>query len=115
GALIVGWILLPVAFILGIVGVCLSNKKKGTSIAAIIVSVVGTIVGFVVFFAVVGNAVDEAVNESFGGGDISVSGPEDGAHAQPALDAGESDDSGDASQGTRQNPYPVGSTISDGD
>ncbi len=50
GALIVGWVLLPVAFVLGVVGVCLSGKDKGTSIAAICLSIVGVIVGVVVFF-----------------------------------------------------------------
>jgi hypothetical protein len=45
GALIVGWVLLPMAFVLGIVGVFLSGKAKGTSIAAIIVSIIGTVVG----------------------------------------------------------------------
>ena len=60
GALIIGWICLPIAFILGIVGVCQSNQPKKTSIWAIIVSVVGTIVAAVVFFAVVVDAVDDA-------------------------------------------------------
>lgn len=56
GALIVGWVLLPAAFILSIVGLCLSGKSKGRSIAAVIISIIGVIAGFVVFFAVVGNA-----------------------------------------------------------
>lgn len=71
GALIVGWILLPIAFILGIVGVCQSGKVKSTSIAAIIVAIVGTLVGFIVFFAVVTDAVDEA----FSGSDLSAADP----------------------------------------
>jgi len=45
--------LLPAAFILSIVGLCLSGKSKGTSIAAVIIAIVGVIVGAVVFFAVV--------------------------------------------------------------
>src|SRR5690625_5975263 len=32
GALIIGWVLLPVAFILSIVGLTRSGRKKGTSI-----------------------------------------------------------------------------------
>src|SRR5258707_24947 len=48
GALIVGWVLLPMAFVLGIVGVFLSGKAKGTSVAAIVVSIIGTVVGVVV-------------------------------------------------------------------
>src|SRR5699024_2284731 len=45
GALIVGWILLPISFILSIVGLAMSGKTKGTSISALIVSIVGFIVG----------------------------------------------------------------------
>lgn len=108
GALIVGWVLLPIAFILGIVGVCQAGKTKGTSIAAIIISVVGTVVGFIVFFAVV----SDAFEESFGSGDISVATP--GAPTQEAdPDAGDQDTSAD--QGTRTNPYPLGSVITEGD
>ncbi|WP_182347764.1 DUF4352 domain-containing protein [Tomitella gaofuii] len=111
GALIVGWILLPIAFILGIVGLFQAGKRKGTSIAAVIVAIVGIVVGFVVFATVVSNAVDDA----FGGsGDVSVSTP--GGSADAAA-AGAASDSGSSSadQGTRNNPYPLGSTISDGD
>lgn len=68
GALIVGWVLLPIAFILGIASVCQAGKAKGTSIGAIIIAVVGTVVGFIVFFAVVADAVED----SFGSGDVSV-------------------------------------------
>src|SRR5699024_10870119 len=64
GALIVGWILLPDAFVLSIVGLALSDKTKGTSIAAIILSIVGVIVGVTVFFTLVVNAVDEAVEKT---------------------------------------------------
>ena len=62
GALIVGWILLPIAFILAIVGLVLKDKTRKGALAALIVSIVGTIVGVVVFIAVVGNAVDDAFN-----------------------------------------------------
>src|SRR5699024_11481272 len=48
-ALTVGWILLPIAFLLSIISFFL-NGKKGFSIAALIISVVGTIVGILVFF-----------------------------------------------------------------
>lgn len=108
GALIVGWILLPIAFVLGIVGVCQSGKTKGTSIAAIIIAVVGTVVGFVVFLTVVSDAFDE----SFGSGDVSVATP--GVPVQEEADSGEGQDTS-ADQGTRENPYPLGSVITDGD
>ncbi|MFT4219886.1 MAG: DUF5067 domain-containing protein [Microbacterium sp.] len=61
GALIVGWILLPIAFVLAIVAFFLKGSKW-PAITALIVAVVGTIVGFVVFFALVANAASEAFN-----------------------------------------------------
>lgn len=108
GALIVGWILLPIAFILGIVGVCQAGKTKGTSVAAIIVAVVGTVVGFIVFFAVV----SDAVEDSFGSGDVSVATPAAPAQVTDSDAAGQD---ATADQGTRTNPYPLGSVITDGD
>ncbi|MBF6267568.1 DUF4352 domain-containing protein [Nocardia farcinica] len=107
GALIVGWVLLPIAFVLGIVGVCQSGKTKGTSIAAIIISIVGTVVGFVVFFAVVSDAFDEAFSS-----DVSVVTPAAPGQATDS-DAAARDTPG--SRGTRADPYPLGSVIADGD
>ena len=71
GALIVGWVLLPIAFILGIVGLLLSGKAKGTSIAAVIVSIIGTVVGVVVFLTVASDAFKDAFYKS----DLSASSP----------------------------------------
>jgi hypothetical protein len=58
------WVLLPAAFVLSIVGLCLSGKSKGTSIAAVIISITGVVVGVVVFFAVVADAFDDAFGKS---------------------------------------------------
>jgi len=64
GALIVGWILLPAAFVLAIVGVALPRKAHGASITALIISIVGTVAGVVVFFGLLG----AAFSSSFGSG-----------------------------------------------
>ena len=69
GALIVGWVLLPIAFILGIVALVQSGKSKGTGIAAVIISVVGSIVGAAVFATVV----TDSVHEAFNGSNLSAS------------------------------------------
>ncbi|MEV7632925.1 hypothetical protein AB0N64_11005 [Microbacterium sp. NPDC089318] len=71
GALIVGWILLPIAFVLSIVSLFLKGERKWMGVVGLIVSIMGTIVGFVVFFAVVATAFDQ----SFGSGDTTVSKP----------------------------------------
>lgn len=97
GALILGWILLPIGFILGIVGLFMSNQPKGTSIGAIVVAVIGTIVAAIVFVAVVADAVDEAFN---GDGDFTVSGEQSG---------------GDDGVGTQANPAALGAPITSGD
>lgn len=102
GALIIGWVLLPVGFILGLVSLFLKDKSKWMGVTALILSIVGTIVGFVVFFSVVTDSFDEAM----GSGDTTVvdgAGSEDGSTA-PKEDAAEQ-------AGTRENPYPVGSII----
>jgi|SRR5699024_4474150 len=101
GALIVGWILLPIAFLLSIISFFLKGKK-GFSIAALIISVVGTIVGILVFFFVVASSFDEAFSD-----DVSAEAP-----AQEADNAvvEEGDDS--AEEGTRENPYAIGTKIS---
>lgn len=64
GALIVGWLLLPVGFILGIVALFQKGKSKWQGVAAIIVSIVGTIVGVIVFIVVVAGAVSSAVDDT---------------------------------------------------
>ncbi|WP_243859137.1 DUF4352 domain-containing protein [Actinomyces sp. ZJ308] len=105
GALIVGWILLPVSFILGLVGLFQKGKASWPAITAVIVSVVGTIVGVIVFLAFLGNAIDDAVSSTSA---VSASVAPGGA----AADAGGAG-SADSSQGrTRENPYPLGTEIS---
>lgn len=104
GALIIGWVLLPIAFILGVVGLFASGKSKGTSIAAVIIAVVGTVVGVVVFVALVGDAVDDAFEDS----DLSPSAP-------TAVDAAENDKGMGDNPGTRENPLPIGETVSNDD
>lgn len=106
GALIVGWILLPIAFVLGIVAVCLKGKVKWQGITAIIVSVVGTIVGFIVFFAVVAASFANA----FGGTDTQVSTGEDTAVVEEGTPEEPAEEPA-AEVGTRENPAPLGSTI----
>lgn len=106
GALIVGWVLLPIAFILAIVSLFLKGSGKAFGITGLILSVIGTIVGVVVFFAVVATSFDDA----FGSGPTKIdtsSAPEESADA-PAAEP-------DAAEGTRENPVAIGATISSDD
>lgn len=125
GALILGWVLLPIAFILALVSLFQRGKKRGTGLAALIVSVVGTVVGVIVFFTVVANAFDDAFTD-----ETTASTPDENTEqeqannddeAEPAAieeaeDAEEGEDaSADDDLGSRGNPYPLGSEISSSD
>lgn len=107
GALIIGWVLLPIAFILAIVSLFIRDKAKWMGITALIVSIVGTIVGFVVFFAVVGSSFEN----SFGSGDTKVTAPS----GEAGSDAGAAENKPEAGSGTRENPSPLGSVIESDD
>ena len=50
--MLIGWVLVGIAFVLSIVALCLRNRKRGQGIAALIISVVGMILGLVVGFFV---------------------------------------------------------------
>ncbi|SDH50495.1 hypothetical protein [Microbacterium sp. 77mftsu3.1] len=113
GALIIGWILLPIAFILGLVGVFLAGKTKWQAITAIIVSVVGTIVGILVFVVGVSTAIDDA----FGGTDTTVGSSTTEETTDEAAPAAEEEPAEEpaAEVGTRENPAPLGAPIKSND
>ncbi|SDS54505.1 DUF4352 domain-containing protein [Microterricola viridarii] len=104
GALIVGWILLPIAFVLGLVSLFLKGQVKWMGVTALILSIIGTIVGFAVFFSVVAASFDE----SFGAGETTVVEESDDAAAGDEAAAAD-EDAADA--GTRESPFPIGSVI----
>lgn len=100
GALILGWILLPIAFILGLIGLFAKNKKKGLAIAAIALSILGTFIAVIMFIAVIGSSINEAT-----GGDTTVSNNADGESADGAA----ANNDGEGS--SRENPLPIGTTV----
>lgn len=124
GALIVGWVLLPIAFILSLVALFQRGRKRGTAVTALILSVVGTVIGVIVFFAVIADAFNDSFNE-----ETTVSAPENDEEADTAdQDAGapagdgsteeeaaEAAGSEDQERGTRANPYALGAEISSSD
>lgn len=115
GALIVGWILLPIAFVLSIISLFMKHQKRGQGIAALIISIVGTVIGFIVFFAVVASSVDEAFNEDFqvetpAETDTGENPVDDDVPAEPADDA-----EAVGEEGSRDNPLALGATVSSSD
>ncbi|MDO4242440.1 MAG: hypothetical protein Q4C85_01510 [Actinomyces sp.] len=116
GALIIGWILLPVSFILGIVSLFRRGESQWQGVTAIIVSVLGTVVGGVVFLVVVADAVDDAAGGD-SEGSVAVVRTKDAADVgSAAAGSAETEDvveaSPEAEAGTRENPLPLGTEIS---
>ena len=113
GAYLLGWILLPIAFVLSLVGL-FQKAPKHAAVAALIISIVGTIAGGVAFLSSMARVADEA----FGGTTPSVV-PAAGAPAAgaPAAAAPEGQDApnGAAEAGSRENPHPLGTTITTDD
>ncbi|GAA4475384.1 hypothetical protein GCM10023190_10790 [Enteractinococcus fodinae] len=116
GAVIIGWILLPIAFVLSIISLFMKDQKRGQGIAALIISIVGTVIGFIVFFAVVATSVDEAFSE-----DVEIQSPADGATEadtesdEDASTDSEEHDAPSGEEGTRDNPLALGTTVESGD
>lgn len=107
GALILGWVLLPIAFILSLVSLFLQHKSKWMGVTALVLSVVGTIVGVLVFIFLMGSAFDEAFTGD--GATVTQPGASTNAGKQEAEQGADSDN------GSRSQPYPVGSIIEEGD
>lgn len=106
GLMIVGWVLLPAAFVLGVVALAMRTKPIWMGLTAVGVSVVGTLVGIIAFLVFVADSVDEVLS----GTEVTSSTPNNSTDAQE--DEGEGESTGG---GTRENPLPLGSTISDDD
>lgn len=102
GALIIGWILLPIAFVLAIVALFQKGRKL-FGVLALALSIVGTIAGVIVFVGGLANAVSDAIDESVSGGDLASVEP-----AEPAAEEAPEEDPA----GTRSHPHPLGTTVS---
>lgn len=103
GALIIGWILLPIAFILAIVAIAVKGKKW-PGVVALILSIIGTIVGVAVFFAAAANAVHAAIDKVT---DTTVSAPTDDPAATKSAEPAK-----EPAGTSRDNPAPIGSVAS---
>lgn len=114
GAYVLGWILIPVALVLSIVALTRKFEPKKMAIAALIVSLVAGVAAPIAFLA----SAARAINDSFGGTDVTAAPPGQSAPAQPGdtatTSAPEPTNAG-GKQGTRTNPYPLGTAISSKD
>lgn len=96
--MVIGWIMLPVALVLGIVALFMKNQGKALAIAAIVIALIGGLIGGVM--AVVYYAKDQIT-----GGSTSVTSNE------PKGITGNSGAKGNS----RENALPIGSTIENKD
>lgn len=110
GALIVGWVLLPTAFVLGIVAVCLKGSKW-QAVTAIVLSIVGTIVGIAVFLIVVNDAFDDAFGSSDSRTNDTSTSVEEANETAGAGESAEDTDAATEPAGTREDPLPLGTEI----
>lgn len=108
GVLIIGWILLPIAFILSLVSLFMKGQGKALGISGLVISVVGTVVGVLVAVGTFVLAVDDALT----GGEVNVTAPEV-AEEEAVASPVESEES--VPEGSRSAPYPLGSTVTQGD
>lgn len=112
GAYLLGWILLPIAFVLSLVALFLRDQPKKAALAALVITLVGTVAGGVAFVGSIGRAFDDATGGAVTAAPAPVQGGGQGdateAAAAPAAPKNEE-------QGTRANPYPLGSTIANKD
>lgn len=115
GALILGWILLPVGFILGLVSLFRKNAVKWQGVTALIVSVIGTIVAFIVFFVVAAGVASDMTESSVTDGDSSTvteESDEPAAEGDATAEADATDEpAASTGAGTREDPAALGSKI----
>ncbi|EFK55114.1 DUF4352 domain-containing protein [Corynebacterium genitalium ATCC 33030] len=111
--LVFGWLLLPIALVVGIIGLVMKDMSKGPAIAGVITAVVGGLIALTVFFVAASSTSDSAAEDA---GDAA---PADGASAGGAADngkdKGKSKAKGSDAGKSRENPLPLGSTITQGD
>ncbi|MGO1964740.1 MAG: hypothetical protein ACTH2B_12775 [Corynebacterium sp.] len=104
GIMVVGWVLLPIAFIVSIVAVCLRGRKQGFGITGLVVSVVGALLAVVMFVVVISTVFSDVMDEISDAQDSSEGTLPHSGTPTP-----------DAERGTRTDPLPWGTTVSDGE
>ncbi len=122
GAFLVGWILLPIAFVLSLVALFQNGKPKKLAVAALIISIIGTIAGAVAFLGSAFNAFENEFNPETTVSEPAVEVTEPGVEETdvPAEETIEEatpeettqEDSASGESGSRTNPAPLGSTLS---
>lgn len=90
-AVLISGVLLPVGFVLGVIGLCLPSRTRATSVGAVVVSIIGVVVSALVLMSMARGVFDDAF-DSWGASSVTET-------PTPAA------------PGTRQNPLPIGETF----
>lgn len=104
GAYIIGWILLPVAGILAIIALVQRGRQKKFAAAGLVISIIGGIAGAIAFTM----SLNRAFEDAFGSSTVTTAPPTAGEQTDEATGAETTDGAPD---GTRANPYPLGTTV----
>lgn len=122
GAYLLGWILLPLAFLLAIIALFLRDKPRKMAVWALVISVIGTVAGGIAFMGSAVQAIDDAVGST----EPSVVAADPVETEDPVVDEAPADEPepeeavaedppaeepGSSDLGTRDQPLPLGSSI----
>lgn len=113
GAPLIGWVLLPIGFILSVVGLALTEKTQAAALAGLIVSVVGTVAGGLVLMFSIDNVFLGDVKllpSPQSSAEVDRYGATDDDDQSAKNDGVDSTD-----QGSRGQPVELGSTVSSPD
>lgn len=97
-----------IGIVLGIVALIQKNRKKGLAIAGTAVSVVAAILSVILAVAYTAGFAS-VVDDAIGGASVSETAPEATDTGDASAEPTPADESSDA--GTRENPLPLGSTV----
>ncbi len=111
--LVFGWLLLPIALVVGIIGLVMKDMSKGPAVAGVITAVVGGLIALTVFFVAASSTSDSAAEDA--GDDAPADGASAGEAADNGKDKGKSKAKGSDAGKSRENPLPLGSTVAEGD
>lgn len=107
----VGWLLLPVGFLLGVVALFGTNRKLGAAVAALGVSVAGAGVAAVVGLLTVDNSFTVDFREGFAAGYAATSGQESATSVVTPAPIGTPPSEPVTGPGSRVEPFPIGRSL----
>lgn len=108
----VSWLVALVALVLGIVALCLKNRRKGPAIAGTTISAIALVLSPVLAVAYTTAATTTVHEAATGPSAVETASPSEQSDDPSGQDgAAEDKEDGSRERGTRDNPAPVGTTV----